>query len=568
MNKILKTFGGLLACLFLFGTLAACAGDDEPVQNPEGEYVNTQTLAYVPIDDRPVNVDRVQYLCASLEYTLVMPEADLYQTHLDNQKKNSNGTQYGDRVKLLEWLKETKADCYVLSLDQMLSGGLVQSRVMTEDSLDDTYEMIDELINAVGDKPAVMFDSVMRLASTVGYYGYEMSEYNALRTYGAVARKQLTGTELTIENIIAGYRLNAGGEPVTTTLSETVVDHYFSARERKLRVSDYYLKKVAGKANFYTYYGVDDSSPKITVQTNEINYLKGLMKNSVVFSGLDELGLMGVTKLYLNNFAEKPKANVTYYGGGADLAADDYDTGTLKECVNTHLATLGVEQAEDAPLQIAVLTKPNPEDNTIYTKAVSDTIAKIKSCAAANTPIIVIDADKSGFDGKLQPRMVSDTPLAMVLGYSNWNTSANTVGIALSNGLSRYAYLKNAQRTEKGNEGFLKTLAYSYVKDMSYKIAQKPQIDKYIRENIGDTSNFYSGMQDESALNAQVATLMDGKNACSAGNVLKAFNQSEYLISVNNALSATHGAAAAENYRFPWYRTFELTFDVKLAANV
>ena len=77
------------------------------------------------------------------------PEGDLYRTRLDGQDPNPNGTAYGDRAGLYAWLQEREAagcDRYILSLDQMLSGGLVNSRHTAEAltvTLSDGTEMTD-----------------------------------------------------------------------------------------------------------------------------------------------------------------------------------------------------------------------------------------------------------------------------------------------------------------------------------------------------------------------------------------------------------------------------------------
>ena len=117
----------LLACLLLSG----CGPQrTEPVQAPLA--TEGSTIAYVPLDDRPDNVGRVVYLAESLGYVLEMPEADWYHTCLDGQPTNANGTQYGNRAALYEWVLEQEAagcDRYVLFLDQLLSGGLVNSAI-------------------------------------------------------------------------------------------------------------------------------------------------------------------------------------------------------------------------------------------------------------------------------------------------------------------------------------------------------------------------------------------------------------------------------------------------------
>ena len=50
-----------------------------------------------------------------------------------------------------------------------------------------------------------LLDSVMRLAPTVGYAGFGLEEYNALREYGMQARPELTERELGLERVLELY---------------------------------------------------------------------------------------------------------------------------------------------------------------------------------------------------------------------------------------------------------------------------------------------------------------------------------------------------------------------------
>ena len=124
--KYKRFLAALLSCLLMVGCAAKPVEPvlEEPVE--EGGVI-----AYVPLDDRPDNAERVVYLANSLGYQLAMPEEDWYRTKLDGQPLNENGTQYGDRAKLYEWVLEQEnvgCDRYVLFVDQLLSGGLVNSR--------------------------------------------------------------------------------------------------------------------------------------------------------------------------------------------------------------------------------------------------------------------------------------------------------------------------------------------------------------------------------------------------------------------------------------------------------
>ena len=122
-----RIFAALLACALLTGCGAVRTA---PVVMASREEDGRVRLAYVPLDDRPDNVSRVVYLAESLDYRLVMPEENLYKTRLDHQPA-PEGRQCGDPWLLYQWVLEQEAegcDRYILSLDQLLSGGLVNSR--------------------------------------------------------------------------------------------------------------------------------------------------------------------------------------------------------------------------------------------------------------------------------------------------------------------------------------------------------------------------------------------------------------------------------------------------------
>ena len=149
-----RILAAALACLLLAG---CGVRRTEPVaEEPAAEGAE---IAYVPLDDRPDNVERVVYLAESLGYQLVMPEETLYRTALDGQPKNFDSLQRGEPWSLLTWVLEQEAagcDRYILSLDQLHSGGLVSSRSMTGDEVPlpgggttSASELMDSLLSAL-----------------------------------------------------------------------------------------------------------------------------------------------------------------------------------------------------------------------------------------------------------------------------------------------------------------------------------------------------------------------------------------------------------------------------------
>ena len=203
-----------------------------------------------------------------------------------------------------------------------------------------------------------------------------------------------------------------------------------------MRVIDHLLTN-ASETIERIYIGVDDSSPEITVQTNEINYIKSKCSdNLTLFAGADELGLMGIASVATDVYGQA-ECKVTYFGEGKDWAADGYDTATLAENIEHHFNSIGatMDSEDENALQVLVLTRSN---------SLSANADKLMRQAVKNiengVPTCIIDASDN--NKTLPQKMLDyDYDIAKLLGYSNWNTVANATGIALSNAVARYVYI-------------------------------------------------------------------------------------------------------------------------------
>ncbi|MGM9563559.1 MAG: DUF4127 family protein [Faecousia sp.] len=420
------------------------------------------TVGYLPLDNRPVNDLRPVYQAQSAGWELLMPEESLYATRLDGQDPNPSGLTCGDREGLLAWLKENEAKCDVLviSLDQLLSGGLVSSRWLNDTDLEWEYAAIDYLAELSQRKPVYVFDTVMRLASTVGYGGLDGTAYSLFRQYGATARQELSGESLTLENVIAGYPYGENGTQIVTELSEEQVSAYLKARARKLRLADRLLQK---SENFrYCLIGIDDSIPHTSIQTNEIAYLNGCLgENAALFCGTDELGMMALARACGDLCPEKLQLSVRYFGAQADGSADSYDTATLRESVEQHIAALGAELTESGgDIEVLILTRGYTQ------KELDGYLLSWQENMAAGRYSIVLGTTGSGSH---RQAVVDAMTLTCLLGYSDWGTTGNTVGIGLSMGAMRWYRMCNAAGlTEAENEAFAKELVFAFVKDEAY----------------------------------------------------------------------------------------------------
>lgn len=584
MKRVKRLWAAVLALVLLAG----CApGRTEPLPYPEPAASEPgKTIAYVPLDDRPDNVERVVYLAESLGYALAMPEKVLYRTALDGQPKNFDSLQRGEPWSLFTWVLEQEAagcDRYILSLDQLHSGGLVASRSMTGYDIElpgggtvQVHSMLKKLLTALSaDENNVVWllDSVMRLAPTVGYEGGTLEDYNAIRAFGALPRRTLEGDALNLEDIGESYWWGPNGEDLRSQTREEgsyeAALRHVRSRERKMVLS-YVVQDTLSKPgyeNFRLLTGIDDSSLEDCIQKNEIAYLRqGLRTDSEgkqldwLLSGVDDLAFKAVARLYLDETGwTGAQAAVTYLGGTEDRPACEYDFQPLTEIMEEHLAFFDLREAGAAELQILVLTQPeDPDQMNAYRKYL---IEALRDYRKAQRPAILIDASNGTYGTAVYEALTRDTELGYLTAYSGMLDMAIVTGTALSHGVARYAVLKNGGGTDACDRAWARTLADSILKDFCYKGVVRNELLGYIRNDLGgDPNNFWAPDLDREDLLQRLEEGMKKETSAAIKNL----ERSRLITSLEPYAEKNWGGIALENYRFPWDRAFEIGMDIRL----
>ena len=571
----------VLACLLLAG----CGPVRTEPLNQESVPADEPEVAYVPLDDRPDNEERVVYLADSLGYELLLPERDDYQTRLDGQPLNENGTQYGDRADLYEWVlarEEAGCDRYILSVDQLLSGGLVSSRAMTGENpvtlstgetLTETELLtaVIDLLAADGNNRVWLLDTVMRLAATTGYGGFGLNEYNALRTYGMAPRPHLAGTDLTIGNIVADYPLGADRTPVPVEaeepLPEGAVENYLASRERKLRLSDAMFQALEGTADgqFRVLIGIDDSSEEDSIQKNEIAYLRAhLREGDALLSGVDDLAFKAVARLYLDACGwEGAAVSVQYFGGTEDQPACAYDYQPLEAIMAEHFDFFGLREAAPGEAELRVLVLTQPADAAEQEAYIQALVQELEG-DAAQVPAILIDAGNGTYGTAFHEALTERVQLGRLLSYAGFLDMAIVTGTALSHGVARYAFLQNGEQTDATERAFLRTVADSILKDFCYKNIVRNDILAFVRNDLaGNADNFWVPDIDREAILERLEAGM----AEAAAPVIENLERSNFISALPSAREYAErgwGGVELTNYRFPWDRAFEIGMDIQL----
>ncbi len=519
----------ILAVIMVVCILSGCAGTASWQERYDCGNEPLATIAYIPLDNRPVNTTRAAFLAQSAGFELLMPEESLYRTALDGQQPNPNKTQYGEGEAILSGLESCDADYYVVSLDQILSGGLVYSRYETK--ISEEYDRLDRLLTAIGGKNAVLFDTVMRLAPTVGYMGTTLEDYQALREYGMQPRPEIA--ELTVQNIIGSY-------PVETALEPAVVSRYHEARARKLQLADYLLTKVKELDSVHLYYGIDDSSPQNTIQTNEIAWIEANLPNGEIFPGTDELGLMAIARIITDHFGAAPSLEVHYFGAEPSAPADAYDTGSLESNLAAHMQALNLQKTTNPDVDLLILGAEASEAEA------GRLLTQYNSNMQNGVPTMLVNLAEPGYLEK-ELLLSKNTDISWLLAYSGWNTAGNAIGIALSNGLARWLYLQSGQAVADANAGFLQGLAFSFAKDISYDCL-RPSLEQAGTLSPGFMLEQLNNRQEPLSF-ASIAVNLEGR---------------QFLTSLVEPGYAPVPTICITRVTFPWQRSFEADLELKI----
>lgn len=573
-----------LTAVLAVALLAGCGPvSTEPVDQ-ESAPADEPVIAYVPLDDRPDNEERVVYLADSLGYELLLPERDDYQTRLDGQPLNENGTQYGDRADLYAWVLAREAegcDRYILSVDQLLSGGLVSSRSMAGENpvtLSDgrtlrEAELLTELLAVLAadeNNQVWLLDTVMRLAATTGYGGFGLNEYNALRAYGMAARPHLTGAELTVENIVADYPLGTDGQVIRAEaeepLPEGAVEGYLAARERKLRLSQTLFDALPGtEGRFHVLVGIDDSSEEDSIQKNEIAYLRSrLREGDALLSGVDDLAFKAVARLYLDECGwEGADVSVEYFGGTEDQPACAYDYQSLTAIMEEHFDFFDLRPAEPGAAELRILVLTQPADETKKDDYIQAVVRELEG-DSAQTPTVLIDAGNGTYGTAFHEALTEKVQLGRLLSYAGFLDMAIVTGTALSHGVARYAFLRHGEQTDATERAFLRTVADSVLKDFCYKNVVRNDILDFVRNDLGgNADNFWTPDIDRAA----VLERLESGMAAATADVIANLERSNFISALPSAGEYTErgwGGVELTNYRFPWDRAFEIGMDIRL----
>ncbi|WP_045518415.1 DUF4127 family protein [Neobacillus niacini] len=426
-------------------------------------------IVYVPLDERPCNYHFPAALAKGTEFNIVQPDIVLM-----GQKKTP-----GNVAGLWNWLLEEikDADGAIVSLDTLLYGGIIPSRLhsLTKEEGVERLANLKKIREINPDIKLFAFQLIMRCPQ----YSSSDEEPDYYEDWG---------TEIFQKGYIK-HRLELGIateeeisrlEKVEAKLPAHFLEDYLSRRKVNLAVNQAAVDYVKDQTIDFMIIPQDDSAPygltALDQQTlRESISTLGTELNVYMYPGADEVGCTLLARM-INHFNgnrpllyphfssikgpyvipkyedrplyESLKYQILAAGGLLATSIRDADIVLL---VNTPGATM-VEAISQKDTPVSYNVERNIVELTEYADYVTRTL--MKSCVVADI------AYANGGDLSLLKLLKEKGLLFELAGYAGWNTSSNTLGTCIAQGMIYQQYGKQ--------KGHLDFLSLRYVEDGGY----------------------------------------------------------------------------------------------------
>ena len=542
-------------CVFLCALACAFFAFSRDDQQDRAVPVSTdfpairRRILLIPLDSRPPCGRFVQDAGRIAGIEVVLPPAELLDEYF----------RPGDTAALQSWTMEHIAgfDAAILSIDQLLHGGLIASRQAKKTIADeeDLLNFLRRLRAAHPNIPLYAFSILPRMTPPDGLVDWEeqkrLMKYS--RLLGRIAREKNPRDE----DLSALDDLRASISAENLAQYERLFANYADFGQRLISLAE------NGTLDRLVI-GQDDSEPNsipnlVLHKFSELLAAKGISENRVFLAqGADELALsiLAADEAQRNGFS--PRVALIYNDSSTPDRVLPYMGATLEKTAREKIRfTRGT-----------IAASPETADFTLYISANDKATANTRKAAAATINMLLdnkravalVDlAEHLRLDETLLPVLVENkTPIHMLAAYAGWNTASNSVGTAVAHAV----LLQIAQRRAQTENDAL-SVAAAHISFLDGRFLE----DCYYLKDVVDHLNYSlekCGAQNGRGLEYNynyplgsllLETAIENRRT---RLVHTAAYQTPFTFkteSVTLLLRATDFTATA---RFPWPRTFEI----------
>ncbi|MBR6571103.1 MAG: DUF4127 family protein [Clostridia bacterium] len=493
-------------------------------------------IVYLPLDERPCNALFVSKLFDGEQLKIVYPPKMGFK---------KTPTEWTDIKQFLEQ-ECADADGLILSMDMLLYGGLIPSRLhtLTVEQAEERMALIGQLKKTNEQLLIYAFQCIMRCPR----YSSSDEEPDYYEDCGAEIHM--------IGNIRHRASLGLCGEEELKLLYEKVpqkdLDDYLNRRAFNLQFNLKALEMLAEGIIDFLIIPQDDSAPYGFTALDQHVVRKRIVElrlgaRVLVYPGADELGLTLASRMALHFANARPKVYVKYAASTAPSVIPLYEDRPLGESIKYQLTAAGCRIAtsvSEADIVMPVscpgsqmreaAAQPVTEPNYAVERTLVEFVVFMQDCLNDGKIVTLCDnAYANGGDLELLAMLDQSDMLDKLHGYAGWNTSANTLGTTIAEGV--HALLEGV--TDRHRD----FMAHRYVEDMGYCGRVR---GKVVDERLPEHGLDYFNAREQRGLVSGIVK-----------EELESFIH-EYMPSIADRIEIA-------DVWMPWARMFEVGLDVK-----
>lgn len=386
-------------------------------------------IVYIPLDERPCNYAFAGQIARGTPVQLVVPEKEM----LGVKKQPANVEE------IQTFLKEQclDADACVLSLEMLLYGGIIPSRLhhLSEKDLTDRLELLRELKQKNPALKLFAFALIMRCPS----YSSADEEPDYYETCG----REIFLTGQVKHKRALGLLSAEEAESMLQTYGEKT-GNYLADFENRRRINRNILEKILTEYRdcFEVLVIPQDDSSAYGYTTVDREYLKDAVARAgmvpvPMYPGADEVGMSLLANAACTLMGRRPGVKLVYAHEDAPNMVPLYEDRPVGKTIPVLLHTSGCDIAQENqditlylnyPAHSPVEVWQDPSEgyalrdmegfcDQIAADVQAGKLAAVADCAYCN-----------GGEAKLAQMLSRRMPLMALAAYAGWNTSSNTLG--------------------------------------------------------------------------------------------------------------------------------------------
>lgn len=464
-------------------------------------------IVVIPLDERPCNYLFPQDLMQGTDLNIVVPPISIM-----GQKKEP-----GKIDQLWSFLDEQLQDAYgaVLSIDTLLYGGIVPSR-LHHDSTEQLLKRLSQLETLKKTYPNVIlyaFNLIMRNPT----YSSSDEEPDYYEQCGREIHLRGKYEHMKQEGVLSPSE-EAEYKKILTTLDLDAWTDYTNRRDRNLEVNKQVIRYVKSGIIDQLIIPQDDASPYGLTAINQkairqqIRDLK-VMSKVYMYPGADEVANTLLSKMLTTIHNKRPNVFLKYTSEQSKFVIPLYEDRPLGETVKYQVIAAGgivVHNEFEADLILLINAPANKMLNAseAYKKGLDydvyrNLVEAVEYCAYMMTkgiPVAVADvAYGNGSDLELIQLLSEQNLLFQLAGYAGWNTSSNTLGTVIPQGIIYTIYgLTTAH---------LDFLSLRYTEDAGYCAVVRQQACQEVLPGLG--LNYFTADAKRGQVSREVKRLLE-----------------------------------------------------------